>query len=105
MINVEIGQVSDKALLFDLSTQEIEPSDLALLQFPRLEVTKVVVIADLSAWMMAAAVSEYTNQAAWIGVVDEVAKDDKHCIVIWSVASNYKRGQIVPLNELGLENI
>lgn len=105
MINVEIGQVSDKAWLLDLSTQEMEFSDLNLLQFPALEGTKGVVIADLSIWMMAAAVSEYKNQAAWIAVVDEVAKDNKHCIVVWSVASNYKRGQIIPLNELGLETI
>lgn len=78
MINVEIERVSDKALLLDLIAEEIEPSDLALLQFPAIEGVKGVVIADLSIWMIAAAVSEYTNQAAWIGVVDEIAEDDKH---------------------------
>ncbi|WP_414589507.1 hypothetical protein [Scytonema sp. PCC 10023] len=63
MIKFELSQVSDRAALIELEQNEMEPSDLAYLEFPVVEETKGLIVAGFDSWVIAAIVAECRDRA------------------------------------------
>ena len=83
MIDIEVEQVSDKAALISLD-DEIEPSDLAYLQFPVIDGANGLVIGGFDAWVIAASATEYQGKVSWIGVINPSSRKPDDCLIIWS---------------------
>ncbi|WP_414589576.1 CRISPR-associated protein Csx3, partial [Scytonema sp. PCC 10023] len=98
MIDIEVEQVSDEAALIELD-DEIEPSDLAYLQFPVIDGANGLVIGGFDAWVIAAIAqgalaepiaTEYQGKVSWVGVLNPSLHNPDDCLIIWSQDENFK---------------
>jgi len=101
MIDIEVEQVSDEAALIELD-DEIEPSDLAYLQFPVIDGANGLVIGGFDAWVVAAIATEYQGKVSWVGVLNPSLHNPDDCLIIWSQDENFKRGNLLSVATLGL---
>jgi hypothetical protein len=92
-------------LKIDLGGSQASPKDLIDLEFPEIAGAKGLVISGFPQYAALAVALSYKNHCQWIAILDpKINPESLSAVVVFSLIREYRRGDVVPLQNCGLSS-